>query len=158
MSKSSKVINAPEKILKQCVCKLTATGESEHAAHARRCDLLIRGYLDKATAFSGADWCVGIAKMPLKDGQGRNCSSARGCKTEFECSRSYPLNRKYLDNWQATAFSSMILPCRHMLHFHNTALRIVVRCNDQSMSNSCVGHLVLTFPCSQFVYHLRMSP
>ena len=30
---------------------------------------MIRGHLDKATAFSGADWCTGTAEMSLRKGR-----------------------------------------------------------------------------------------
>ena len=33
-------------------------------------DRLIRGHLDRATHFSGADWCVETAEMPLRDSKG----------------------------------------------------------------------------------------
>ena len=42
--------------------------ECVHPAQVKGSDHIIRGYLDKATAFSGSDWCVETAKMPLKDG------------------------------------------------------------------------------------------
>ena len=49
------------------------------------------GYLNKATAFSGADWCVEsleTAEMLLRDGnicKGQNHSAARGWEADCEC-------------------------------------------------------------------------
>ena len=40
-------------------------------------DALIRGHLDKAAAFSGADCSVGTAEMPFRDDKGRNRPTAR---------------------------------------------------------------------------------
>ena len=83
--------------------------ECEHPAQLSRGDALIGGYLDKSTAFSGAEWCVGTAQMTLKDGPRQNRCAARICKVNFEsehparCSRRDPLIGGYLD--KTTAFS-----------------------------------------------------
>ena len=94
---------------------MPATGECQHPARLSRLDALIRGYLDKATAFSGADsdWSVTTAEMPLRDGKGRNCSHMRVWEANIECEhlaqlsgtlRGQHLDSRHLD--KAAAFLS----------------------------------------------------
>ena len=62
-------------------------------------DALIRGYLDKATAFSGADWCAGTAQMPLRYGKGQNCCAVQVWEADFQCDFPAQLSRR--DPWFA---------------------------------------------------------
>ena len=87
-----------------------ANFECEHPARCSRRYTLIGWYLDKATAFSSADWYVVTAKMPLRDGKGRDrsriCESEKPISTvgnQAQLSRRDALIRGYLN--KATLFS-----------------------------------------------------
>ena len=62
----------------RCTARVcTADFECELPAQLSRRDPMICGYLDKATAISGADCCAWTTETPLKIGNGQNHCAAR---------------------------------------------------------------------------------